>query len=89
MFPPFGPSANAPKPEPGTGDAPPAGEEEEKKKQKRGLLSDGDEENDSESVVLKLSELIMFVLIKILSCSYLTTMFVSYQLILIIISRNV
>uniref|UniRef100_A0A4W6DCT9 Density-regulated protein n=1 Tax=Lates calcarifer TaxID=8187 RepID=A0A4W6DCT9_LATCA len=28
--------ANAPKQEPGTGDAPPAGEEEEKKKQKRG-----------------------------------------------------
>lgn len=31
-----GPAANAPKLEPGTGDAPPAGEEEEKKKQKRG-----------------------------------------------------
>uniref|UniRef100_A0A3Q1HLQ4 Density-regulated protein n=1 Tax=Anabas testudineus TaxID=64144 RepID=A0A3Q1HLQ4_ANATE len=31
-----GPAANAPKPQPGTGDAPPAGEEEEKKKQKRG-----------------------------------------------------
>lgn len=38
-FCPTGPAANAPKQEPGTGDAPPAGEEEEKKKQKRGTLA--------------------------------------------------
>lgn len=36
-FCPTGPASNAPKQEPGTGDASPAGEEEEKKKQKRGL----------------------------------------------------
>lgn len=37
-FCPTGPAAKAPKQEPGTGDAPPAGEEEEKKKQKRGVM---------------------------------------------------
>lgn len=40
FFWPTGPAANAPKQEPGTGEAPPAGEDEEKKKQKRGMVSD-------------------------------------------------